>query len=118
MSIGLVVFIDADTSTPQERLDCLARTLGEDSQQNRQQDEAIAIFVPKRNIEAWIHYLQKEYVNEQDTYSKFPNAEASCKLYVEDLAEQCRSQNLPALAPESLKLACAELQRLLQLLES
>ncbi|GJD19536.1 hypothetical protein RIVM261_044920 [Rivularia sp. IAM M-261] len=117
VSIGLVVFIDADTSTPQDRLDWLARTLAEYSQQIRQPDEAIAIFVPKRNIETWIHYLQEESVNEEDTYSKFPNAEASCKPYVENLAEQCRSQKLPKEAPESLQLACRELQHLLQLLE-
>ncbi|WP_233787188.1 hypothetical protein [Dulcicalothrix desertica] len=116
VSIGLVVLIDADTSTPQERLDWLARTLADDEQQNRQPDEAIAIFVPKRNIETWIHYLQGESVNEEDTYSKFPNNEANCKPSVENLAEQCRSQNILKEAPPSLQLACGELQRLLQLL--
>jgi hypothetical protein len=60
VSIGLVVIIDADKSTLQERLDWLALTLNEDSQENRQANEAIAIFVPKRNIETWIHYLQGE----------------------------------------------------------
>lgn len=117
VSVGLVVVIDADTSTPQQRLDWLARTLAEDSQESRQPDEAVAIFVPKRNIETWIHYLQEETINEEEAYSKFPNAEASCKPCVENLAEQCRSQNLLKEAPKSLKIACGELQRLLQLLE-
>ena len=58
VSIGLVVFIDADTSTLQERLNQLAHALSEDSQQNRQSAEAIAIFIPKRNIETWIPPLQ------------------------------------------------------------
>ncbi len=116
VSIGLVVLIYADTSTSQERLDWLTRTLVEDSQQNRQPDEAIAIFVPKRNIETWVHYLQGESVNEEDTYSKFPNNETNCKPSVENLAEQCRSQNILKETPESLQLACGELQRLLQLL--
>lgn len=117
VSVGLVVIIDADTSTPQERLDWLARTLALDSQESRLSDEAIAIFVPKRNIETWIHWLQGETVNEEDVYPKFPNAEADCKPYVENLVEQCRSQNLSEQAPESLQLACSELQRLLQLLK-
>jgi hypothetical protein len=56
-------------------------------------------------------------VNEEEAYSKFQNAEASCKPNVENLAEQCRSQNLAKNAPDSLQAACRELQRLLQLLE-
>jgi hypothetical protein len=117
VSIGLVVLIDADTGTPQERLNQLANILCEDSQQARQAVEAIAIFTPKRNIETWIHYLQKESVNEENTYSKFQNNEASCKPYVESLVDQCRSQALPNAAPESLQAACGELQRLLPLIE-
>ncbi|MBD1942643.1 hypothetical protein H6F50_09790 [Coleofasciculus sp. FACHB-712] len=117
VSIGLVVLIDADTDTSQERLNQLANGLREASQENRQSDEAIAIFVPKRNIETWIHYLQGEPVNEEDTYSKFLKNEASCKPYVENLADQCRSQNLPEDAPDSLQTACGELERLLPLLE-
>jgi hypothetical protein len=117
VSIGLVVIIDADKSTVQERLDLLALTLDEDSQQNRQANEAVAIFIPKRNIETWIHYLQGEMVNEEEAYSKFQNAEAFCKPSVENLAEQCRSQSLTKDAPESLQAACGELQRLLELLE-
>ena len=117
VSIGLVVLIDADTGTLQERLNQLAQSLSEDSQQNRQPDEAIAIFIPKRNIETWIHYLQGETVDEETGYSKFDKNEATCKPYVENLAEQCRSQNLPEEAPASLQAACGELQRLLPLLK-
>jgi len=40
----------------------------------------------------------------------------SCKPYVENLAEQFRSQNIPEDTPESLQAACGELQRLLLLL--
>jgi hypothetical protein len=116
VSIALVVLIDADTGGLHERFNQLAQALSEDTQQNRQPDEAIAIFAPKRNIETWIHYLQEEPVNEEDTYSKFVKNEASCKPYVEKLADQCRSQNLLEDAPESLQAACGELQRLLPLL--
>lgn len=117
VSIGLVVLIDADTGTVQERFNQLAGILDEDAQENRQSHEAIAIFVPKRNIETWIHYLQGESVNEEDAYSKFDKNEAVCKVYVEDLADRCYSQSLSEDAPQSLQAACGELQRLLPLLE-
>lgn len=117
VSIGLVVLIDADLNTVQERFNQLDSALSNDAQQVRQTDEAIAIFTPKRNIETWIHHLQGENVNETDTYSKFQNSEASCKPYVRGLVDQCRSQSLPEAAPESLRAACGEMHRLLTLLE-
>jgi hypothetical protein len=117
VSIGLVVLIDADTGTLEARLNELARVLDEDEQKNREPNEAIAIFVPKRNIETWIHYLQGETVNEEAVYAKFKNNEAICKTAVEDLADRCYSQSLPEDAPRSLQAACGELQRLLPLLQ-
>lgn len=117
VSIALVVLIDADTSPLQDRLNQLASILDEDAQEKRRSHEAIAIFVPKRNIETWIHYLQGETVNEEDTYPKFEKNEAVCKTSVENLADRCYSQNLPEDAPRSLQAACGELQRLLSLLE-
>ena len=117
VSIGLVVLIDADTGTLQERLNQLASILDEDAQDKRRSHEAIAIFVPKRNIETWIHYLQGETVNEEDAYAKYEKNETVCKTYVENLADRCYSQNLPEDAPRSLQAACRELQRILPLLE-
>lgn len=117
VSIGLVVLIDADTGTLEARLNELASVLEEDEQKNREPNEAIAIFVPKRNIETWIHYLQRETVNEEGVYAKFKNNEALCKTAVEDLADRCYSQSLPEDAPRSLQAACGELQRLLPLLQ-
>src|SRR4028119_110846 len=76
VSVGLVVLIDADTGTLEARLDELASVLDEDAQEKRRSNEAIAIFVPKRNIETWIHYLQGETVNEEDAYARFKNNEA------------------------------------------
>jgi hypothetical protein len=117
VSIGLVVLIDADTGTLEARLNELASVLEEDEQKNRGSNEAIAIFVPKRNIETWIHYLQGETVNEEAVYARFKNNEAVCKTAVEDLADRCYSQSLPEDAPPSLQAACGELQRLLPLLQ-
>ncbi|MEG4109128.1 hypothetical protein [Microcoleus sp. S13_C5] len=117
VSIGLVVLIDADTGTLEARLNQLASVLAQDAQEKRQSKEAIAIFVPKRNIETWIHYLQGETVNEEDAYAKFEKNEAACKTNVENLADRCYSQILPEDAPPSLQAACGELQRLLPLLQ-
>ncbi|XZN91180.1 MAG: hypothetical protein ACM65M_26930 [Microcoleus sp.] len=117
VSIALVVLIDADRGTLQDRLNQLASILDEDAQEQRRSDEAIAIFVPKRNIETWIHYLQGETVNEEDAYAKYEKNEAVCKTYVENLADRCYAQDLPEDAPPSLQAACGELQRLLPLLE-
>ena len=120
VSIGLVVLIDADTGTLAARLNQLASALEESEQKkpkNRKPNEAIAIFVPKRNIETWIRYLQGETVNEEAVYPKFKNNEAVCKTAAEDLADRCYSQSLPENAPPSLQAACGELQRLLPLLQ-
>ena len=117
VAIGLVVLIDADTGTLEARLNELASVLNKDKQEKRGSNEAIAIFVPKRNIETWIHYLQGETVNEEAVYAKFKNNEAVCKTAVEDLADRCYSQSLPEDAPRSLQAACGELQRLLPLLQ-
>jgi hypothetical protein len=118
VSVGLVVLIDADTEMPGNRFKQLNFLLREQFQSVRQENEAIAIFTPKRNIETWIHYLQGEPVNEEETYAKFHNNEATCKPYVENLVLQCHSGNLPETAPQSLQIACPELQRLLPLIQN
>jgi hypothetical protein len=56
-------------------------------------------------------------VNEEDAYARFEKNKAACKTAVEDLADRCYSQSLPEDAPRSLQEACAELQRLLPLLQ-
>ncbi|MEH2395682.1 MAG: hypothetical protein V7K21_29880 [Nostoc sp.] len=109
----LVVLIDADRKTIEERLNQLDEALRENSQLVRQPKEAIAIFILKRNIETWIHYLLDETVDETE-YSKLNN-ESVCKPYVENLVNQCY-QGLNKNAPPSLEAACGELQRTLPLL--
>ncbi|MEH2448451.1 MAG: hypothetical protein V7K18_22555 [Nostoc sp.] len=112
----LVVLIDADKKTMEERLNQLDEALSENSQLVRQPKEAIAIFIPKRNIKTWIHYLQDETVDQETEYSKLNN-ESGCKPYVENLVDQCY-QGLNDNAPPSLEAACEELQRILPLLNT
>ncbi|MCC5652418.1 hypothetical protein LC609_21845 [Nostoc sp. XA013] len=117
----LVVLIDADTATVKAILKELDNALIENSQELRKPDEKIAIFVPKRNIETWIHYLRTGEVVEEEAekskYPKFPKNEAICKPGVEQLANQCSQGSLDENAPPSLQAACEELQRILPLLE-
>ncbi|MTJ10298.1 MULTISPECIES: hypothetical protein [unclassified Anabaena] len=110
----LIVLIDADKKTVEERLQQLDDALIENSQQLRQPSEAIAVFVPKRNIETWIHYLQGENIDEEKEYTKLKK-QSDCKPYVEQLVNQCYQGNLDDNAPASLKAACGELQRILPL---
>lgn len=111
LSIYLVVLIDADNKTVDERLQQLDSALEDDSQPRRQEDENIAVFVPKRNIETWIHYLKGETVDEETAYPKLPK-ESDCKPSVENLLTQC-PHGLDEDAPPSLHTACGELQRIL-----
>ena len=108
LNICLIVVIDADKSTVVDRIKQLDSVLEE----KRDRKEKIAIFVPKRNIETWIHYLQSgEPVDEVAAYSKLVN-QGECKPFVEKLSEQC-GQSLSPNAPPSMHEACIELKRII-----
>ncbi len=113
LAINLAVVIDADPRfTVQQRLHQLDEVLETDGQETRQADEQIGIFVPKRNIETWIHYLMGETVDEETAYPKL-SRESECKPYVEKLVEEICSSGLPEDASPSLHTACEELQRII-----
>jgi hypothetical protein len=96
-----------------DRLAQLENELTNNSLPERGPDEKIGVFVPKRNIETWIHYLMGQTVNEDDVYTRLEK-EGDCKPYVAELASNCRQhQPLPEDAPNSLKTACGELARIL-----
>jgi len=109
LNICLIVVIDADRNTVAERIRQLDTVLEE----KRHRKEKIAIFVPKRNIETWIYYLQSgEPIDEIVAYSKLAN-QGECKPFVEKLADQC-VQGLSANAPQSMHEACIELHRIIE----
>ncbi len=112
LNIALAVMLDADTGNVVERLQELENNLSQMSLPQRQADEKIGIFVPKRNIETWIHYLQGETVNETDEYPRFTGNEGACKPGVERLARN-RHAPLSEDASPSLRAACDELPRIL-----
>ena len=108
----LVVLIDADNHTYEQRLRQLDESLEDDGQPKRQPNEKIAIFVPKRNIETWIHYLMGKAVDEKTAYPKLAR-QRECRKYVDKLVKKICPIGLPEDAPPSLRAACEELQRIL-----
>lgn len=113
LNIRLVVIIDADTYLMKDRYKQLENELSAKNSDTRQPDEHIAIFIPKRNIETWIYWLQGTAVDEVAKYPHFEK-QGDCKPHVKTLAEDCAKKVLlPANAPESLKAACEELERIL-----
>jgi len=111
LSNALVVLTDADNLTVQARLQRLDDELQKSGEPPRAPKERIGLFVPKRNIETWIHFLKNPPVNEEKVYQKFHRDESVCKPYVTALAQNYR-QPLPETAPASLKTACRELPRI------
>ena len=110
-TIGLVVMIDADIQTVEERQREMERLLQESGISARQPVERIGVFIPRRNIETWICFLQGQAVDEETAYPKFRRHESVCKPYVKTLAQNYR-QPLPNHAPPSLRTACREVTRI------
>jgi hypothetical protein len=94
--VGLLVVIDADLKSLEERHKQLNDELMAKNLAKRQEDERIPILIPKRNIETWIHYLWGEEVNEVDVYPKL-DEESDCwdavdqllSYYYGDLPNNC-----------------------------
>ena len=71
---ALIVMIDADTGTVEDRLRQLAEALREAGEPPIDtKTERIARMVPKRNVETWILCLNGHAVNEEDDYTLRPN---------------------------------------------
>ncbi|OIP47977.1 MAG: hypothetical protein COZ12_01940 [Deltaproteobacteria bacterium CG_4_10_14_3_um_filter_60_8] len=104
---GLIVMIDADEREVQDRINDFEAECNAKQVQFRGDDDAVAIAVPKRNIETWIHYLADNPVNEKDTYRKLEK-ERLCKPAVQKLLKMCKTTGLSEDAPESLSAACHE----------
>ena len=69
-SRGLIVVMDADEETVATRKVQLDEKLTEAGEDARKEQEAIAIVVPKRNVETWIWYLHGNTVDESTEYKR------------------------------------------------
>jgi hypothetical protein len=112
LAIALAVLIDADNYSVEQRMKQLTKVLEDNSQRPRQNNERIALFVPKRNIETWIHYLRDTAVDEESDYPKLVRT-GDCKPDVIRLVTEICPVGLPEDAPPSLQVACDELSRIM-----
>lgn len=103
----LVVMIDGDNYSIAERLKQLDDACTQKGVSLRKSSDKVAIFVPKRNIETWLAYLDGEPVKETDEYPKL-GRERECEKHVKVLEEMCARGRLRTPAPESLETACRE----------
>jgi hypothetical protein len=99
--------VDADTKEVQARKTEFEEECDRQQVPCRLPEEAVAIAVPKRNIETWIYYLNGGQVNETQGYPKL-GKERLCKPAVNKLAERCQISGLNENAPPSLLTACEE----------
>ena len=108
LSLALIVMIDADLKSQDERklyleMECRKANVV------RENDDAVAIFVPTRNIETWIAFLRGEQIDETTDYKPLKKGEESfCLPSVKALLEVCRKRQLPPDPPSSLCNACSE----------
>lgn len=106
----LVTMIDGDRHSTAQRL----KQLDDACRQRevlplRPEDNAV-VFVPVRNIETWLYYLNGKEVNETDPYPRL-NRERDCKPLVIALDEMCKAGRLRSPSPPSLDAACQEYLR-------
>jgi hypothetical protein len=104
---ALIAMIDADHRDVQDRINEFGEACNSMAIAFRTDDEAVAIAVPKRNIETWIYYLRGRPVNEQDPYARLER-ERECKPAVDHLVELCHSTGLATDAPLALVAGCDE----------
>ena len=109
---ALIVVIDGDKKTVEERLRQLDEECDRKGTPRRTDADRVAVFVPMRNIETWLYFLNGEVdgfekIDESKRYAKL-SRERECKPMVKKLREMCRRGNLPDEAPLSLRAACEE----------
>jgi hypothetical protein len=109
---ALISIVDADVDIVADRKRQHDDALAAVGLPKRSPDERIALVVPKRNIETWIHHLLGEKgVNETDAYPRFAGEERKCAPAAEAFAQRCPNDMRPDDLP-SLQDGCAELQRI------
>ena len=107
---SLVVMIDGDNKGVEARLSQLDRECRHQDVSPRADADRVAVFVPTRNIETWLYFLDGgDNVDESATYpKKFRRCESECQPMVDAFREMCLSGNLPDKTPSSLRAACEE----------
>ena len=90
---ALVVLIDADGRDVAARIEQIESACIAAGDKGRQRDERVAIFVPARNIETWLAYLDGKTVSEDDPYPRL-RRERDCQRHVDRLYDMCQRGEL------------------------
>jgi hypothetical protein len=104
---ALIVIIDADLRTLADRIEQFKQAAIAGGQKPRSDDERVAYFIPARNIETWLAYLDGQNVNEKDSYPRLEHAR-ECQRHVNILHDICKQGMLRQPSPPSLEAACKE----------
>ena len=108
---GLVVVIDADVKSVNERQTELERALTEAGEAPRGATEVVALLIPRRNVETWILCLTRERVDEITDYSN-RDLNDFTKAAAETFYEWSRANyTLPETCVPSLKQGLEEIRR-------
>ena len=110
--INLIVVIDADVGSTEDRRRELKRACAEQGVDPVRSSERVVIAIPRRRIETWFHYLRGQEVDETTQYPRL-RKEADCRPLADRLYEMChKQQRLTEPAPPSLLEACREYPKL------
>ena len=107
----LIVVIDADTHTTQDRRSQLDDECKTQQVPARKRADPVLIIVPRRNIETWFAYLDGTSVNETVDYSAYKSKDP--RPFAEELYRMCHeNQKLRPPVPPSLDESCQEYRKL------
>ena len=113
----LLVIADADNQTVKQRI----KHVTSGCNPKPKSSENVCFIIPKWAIETWIIHLRGESINESyriQQKDRLKNNERACQPQVKKLKDMCDSNSLPANAPDSLRKACTEFQRIRSALQS
>ena len=112
LALKLIIVTDADNLTVEGRRRQLSASLTSAEMHDPTPDEAVAVLIPKRNIETWIAYLSGRKVDEATEYRHLDRA-GDCQPAVDKLVDWYRSNwTLPDDCPDSLRWGVEELKRI------
>ncbi len=111
-STALVIAIDADTYTPEQRSAQLRTALEQAALEPRGAGERIGHLIPKRNVETWILGLAGENVDEVSDYKSRAGVEQLIQRSAETLFTWSRANTgAPMNCVPSLRVALSEIRR-------
>ncbi len=114
----LVVAIDADKKTLQERKVQLNEACEAANVSVRTETDKMLVFIPKRNVETWIKYFDGETVDEEQDYAHYLNGhESDCYSAAESMSAQFSSGGFVS-ELSALQEAYGEYTRLVELVNS